>query len=313
MTGALARASRSRADDGFVLVTVMWLLGLLGALASAMALYAVGSVGTLDVYARRVEANAALEGGLNRAVATMLGGRQLAGQEDVTSGRTRVAASWTAETARIDVNYAPAPLLAGLFAGLGATANAAEGYADLIVGLRGLPPEQKRVPGSAYRMDETPAAIYAAAHRLDAKPDPHRPFVDVAQLAEVAGLPPDLMARAAPFLTTYSGIATVDPRICAPEVVEALPDMTRERLRTVLAVRAAAEGGELDDALGPSKPFTSSRGASSVRFRLRADLPGGVSMAAEIVVVPYPRDRVPFRIVSWDEDAPASDARRAGP
>ena len=307
MTGPAPTPRVALGDNGLVLVTVIWLLALLGGVTTAMALYVTSTVGTLDVFAKRLQAEAALEGGLRHAVAAFLaGGMKPSGKDFVRVGDATVTASWIGETARIDLNYAPADLLAGLFVHLGVEPDLADTYARSIVTFRGLPPEAKRSGPGGKPPSETPDAIYAAAHRLDPKPDSHRPFVDVGQLGPAAGLSPAVASRAAPFLTTFSGAAAIDPRIAAREVIEALPEMTRERVLSLLELRERpGDLGTLDDALGPSKPFTSRAPPSSIRFHLRSAMPDGLTVAAQVVVVTYVRDRLPFRVVSWDDEEPS--------
>jgi len=52
-------------------------------------------------------------------------------------------------------------------------------------------------------------------------------FTHVNELSLVLGLPPILVGRALPFLTVFNDHPTVDFLIAVPEVVAALPGMTR--------------------------------------------------------------------------------------
>src|SRR6202043_3081969 len=105
-----------------------------------------------------------------------------------------VAVEFRSEAARIDLNAAPKELLAGLFAGLGARADAAAYYADRIVGWR----QAGEVAG-----ENQEAAAYRTAG-LSYGPR-QGPFSDVGELWLVLGLPPALVERALPFVTVFSG------------------------------------------------------------------------------------------------------------
>lgn len=305
---------RRHADDGLVLVAVIWLLALLGGLVTAMAIFATNTLSMIAVSGDRPRADAAIEAGLTQAVARLLSAREPApGSGTLAVGDATVSFSTLGESARIDVNVASAELLAGLFARLGATSDAAAGYAGRIVALRGVPPVPKEAGGNAHPAgydpnEETPASIAAITQVGRPKPgeaDPHRPFADTLQLASLPGLPPALMARAAPYLTTYSGVAEIDPRWAAPVVIEALPGMTRERVRTLLELRGrpGVDPASLDDALGPAKGLTTTKPVLSTRIAVGAVLADGFTAAAEIVIICYPDDRTPYRVLSWDDEA----------
>lgn len=297
-----------------VLVAVIWLLALLGGLVTAMSIFATNTLSLMAVSGDRPRADAAIEAGLAQAVARLLAARDPApGAGTVVAGDARVSFSWVGETARIDVNRASAALLAGLFARLGAPSDAAAGYAGVIVALRGEPavppsPDGTPRPPGYDPNEETRAGIAALAQGGRLQPgeaDRHAPILDTLQLGSVPGLPPALMARAGPYLTTFSGVPAIDPRWAAPLVIEALPGMTRERVRTVLDLRARpdADPASLDDALGPAKPETTTKPVPATRIAVRAVLADGFTTAAEIVIIHFPDDRTPYRVLSWDDEA----------
>lgn len=302
------------AEDGLVLVAVIWLLALLGGVVSAMSIFATNSLSMIAVAGDRPQADAAIEAGLTQAVARLSSTKEPApGHGTFKVGDATVSFSFLAESARIDVNIASAELLAGLFARFGAPSDVATGYAGVIVALRGEPPVAKDADGKAHPAgydpnEETPAAIAALTQAKKPSPgkaDPHRPIADTLQLASVSGLPPALMARAAPFLTTYSGVAEIDPRWAAPLIIEALPGMTRERVRTLLDLRDRpnADAASLDDALGPAKALTTTKPVLATRVSVHTVLADGFTAAAEIVIIGYPDDRMPYRVLSWDDEA----------
>ena len=129
-----------RRDDGFIVVAVLWILGALAALASIYAIYVTNTVVGLSVNDDRLQAEALVRSGLEltayRLLAEKEDARPSQGAFRFRLGRSNVAVDFRSEAARIDLNMAPKELLAGLFAGLGTRYDAAEYYADRIIGWR---------------------------------------------------------------------------------------------------------------------------------------------------------------------------------
>ena len=95
-------------------------------------------------------------------------------------GSAEVMVEFRAETARIDLNLSPKPVLAGLFVALGVQGDAAEGYADRIVAWR---------TPLASGANDTEGALY----RGKSYGPRHGPFEHVNELALLAGFPPALV------------------------------------------------------------------------------------------------------------------------
>ena len=135
-----AGKSEGHADLGFVLVAVLWILAALATLASIYSVYAVNTVGASHVADDRVQAEASIRAGIEMAVFGQLAVpervRPSHGAFDLRVGRTRVAVRFQSEAARIDLNVAPADLLAGLFAAVGVDLSHATTYADRVIGWR---------------------------------------------------------------------------------------------------------------------------------------------------------------------------------
>ena len=88
----------------------------------------------------RVQAEASIRAGVEMAVFRQLAvpeqARLARGGFDLRVGRTGVAVRFRSEAARIDLNAAPADLLAGLFAAVGVDLAQAKTFADRVVGWR---------------------------------------------------------------------------------------------------------------------------------------------------------------------------------
>ena len=194
------RADAPAAERGFVIVAVLWIIMALSALAVIFSLYLSASAQALALNDTALQTEALVSASLElTAYQLTLAGdkpRPSRGSFHFRMDDADVLVTFTSEAARIDLNFAPKEVLAGLFAGLGATRAAATEDADRIIGWRTRP-----VPGSTN--DEE--ALYAAAG-LNYGPRQSL-FTNVKnELALVAGLPPALVDRALPFVTVWVAV-----------------------------------------------------------------------------------------------------------
>jgi len=296
VTAPLASSTPMRRDDGFIVVAVLWILGALAALASIYAIYVTNTVVSLSVNDDRLQAEALVRSGLE-----LTAYRLLAEKEDVRPtqgafrfrlGRSNVAVDFRSEAARIDLNMAPKELLAGLFAGLGTRYDAAEYYADRIVGWR-----QK---GDVAGQNNEAAAYRTAGLSYGPR---QGPFGDVCELWLVMGLPPALVERALPFLTVYSGRPDIDVLAAAPEVVAALPGMTPDRLYAILGQRGpGAANAQIVQGLLGASPGAPVPGGKAMRVTVRIAFDNGRRVSAEVVILPLDEGEEPFRVLSWHDD-----------
>jgi general secretion pathway protein K len=205
-----------------------------------------------------------------------------------------VSVTFTSEAARIDLNFSPKEVLAGLFAGLGADEAAAKYDAERIVGWRTRP-----APGAN---DEE--ALYQAAGL--GYPPRQALFTHASELALVVGLPAALVDRALPFVTVFNGSSGIDAKIAAPEVLAAFPDRPSDEAKD-------APGGssmQPNDAAGaPEKAAADATTAKSTCYRVEATISfrNGRRTRSEVVIAMG--DKVePYRVLSWQDDVELRDA-----
>jgi general secretion pathway protein K len=259
------------ASDGFILVAVLWILSAFVALVSIYAIYVGRTATALSASDDAVVAEGLISAGVELAVYKVISvskeARPLRGQVAFRMGKASVAADFRSETARIDLNYAPKELLAGLFVALGEQPARAKQYAERIDGWR-MPPKKESDDGEAslYRDAGLGYAPRGAA------------FVHVAELWLVKDFPPALIDRALPYLTVFSGRAEVNPTIAAPEVVAALPD------------KQAAD------------PGITMEGGDTVRVNVHIDFDNGRRRDAEVVILMRAAGSEPYRVLSWTGD-----------
>ena len=288
-------------SDGFILVAVLWILGGLAVLAAIYTIYVVNTATSLQVSIDRIQSDASVSAALE-LTAYYLGAvkpqeRPTRGKFSFRTGSTNVAVDFVSEAARIDLNSAPQPLLAGLFRALGASPEAANADAGRVIGWRS--------PAVSQNLDLDPGKETTDYRNAGLHYDPRlAPFANVQELWLLLGLPPALVERALHYVTVFSGMPAVNIMDAAPEVVAALPGMTPELLNTVLTQRAApaANAAGLLQMLGPAQANATAQGSNATRVRVQVSLAGGRRINAEAVIL-LPEDAPdPYRVLSWTDD-----------
>jgi general secretion pathway protein K len=287
----------NRHSDGFAVVAVLWIVGALATLAAIYAAYIINTTQAFAANDDRIRAEAAVSAAL-ALTATQLDtpkdkpapGR---GHFAFRLGRAHVVVNFISEAARIDLNTAPKPLLAGLFTALGATTAQADSYAEAIVAWR--------TPPKSDGADKEVSLYRAAGLSYDPR---QAPFASTAELWLVRGLPLQLVARALPYVTVFSGQAGIDLRDAAPMVIAALPGMTPDRLTAVLRQRQADPNDDkaLVALLGPLQGAIAAKAGKTTRVNVRIHFNDGRDVQAEAVINVEAGTDGPYRVLSWHDD-----------
>jgi general secretion pathway protein K len=304
-----ARCPYSAASErGFVIVAVLWILAALSALAMIFSVYIANSARVLAVSDVSLQTEALTSASLELTAYQLSATKD---EERPTQGSFRyrlsgadVTVGFVSEAARIDLNAAPKELLKNLFFVLGAGEEQAGEYAERIVAWRTRPAADKA---------ETEEALYRAAG-LAYSPR-QAPFTHVDELALVLGIPRQLVERALPFVTVFSGSPSVDVLIASPEVVAALPGMTTSGLSDFLNTRAGLPHDEaaVGAALGPAKAAATAQQSKAFRVLTAIAFANGRRTAAEAVIALGGKEE-PYRVLSWQDDVvpPVRASTRAG-
>lgn len=290
----LKSGSGGTGQDGFIVVAVLWILGALAILAAVYALYVNQTAAAFVDQNDRVQAEELALAGVELVVYQLTAtprAQASHGSFGFRLGGADVAVNFRSENARIDLNAAPKELLAGLFFALGAGREDADNLADRIIVWR-TPP----TPGTT----DAEALLYRSAGKNYA---PRRgPFQHVNELGLVLGLPSSLFDRALSYLTVYSGLAEVNVRDAAPEVLAALPGMTPESLHVLLAQSEDAPLDVLRARLGSATRYATVEGSMANRVTVDVRFDAKRHNRLEIVVLPLDGDTEPFRILSWRDE-----------
>jgi general secretion pathway protein K len=318
------RAPNSSACDGFIIVAVLWILVAVATLASVYSIYINNSALAVSGMDDGLQAEALVSAGLELTAYRLAvpkdkdkdkdkdndkdkdkdAQRPTRGQFVFRLGRANVTVNYSSETARIDLNAAPKALLAGFFAAIGASNDDADRYADRIIGWRQRPkPMDQAGEAALYRSAGLPYLPRGA------------PFAHASELWLVQGLPPELIRRALPFVTVYSGRPNINVFDAPPELIAALPDMTPARLATFLNQRdtVSRDKDSLSRLLGPDQPGATTEGSNAFRVKINIAFQNGWRTGSEAVILLDAADE-PFQVLSWrndvDTDQPQIATRR---
>jgi general secretion pathway protein K len=287
------RADDETERDGFVIVAVLWMLAALSILATVYASYVISTATGVKNYDENLKAEALVSAGLEltayRELSLPIRSRPTHGQFSFQMDNAVVAVDYRSEASRIDLNVAPKNLLAGLFMALGTRVEDADFYADRVIEWRSARHAQAG-SGSIRNVDY---------------PIRGGKFPNPAELVSVRDLPPELIRRALPFITVYSGIAKVDILDAAPQVIAALPGMNRQRLDAILAARQAETLDEQDllRLLGPARDFATTEAGRTFRVTTYVHFHNGRRTNSQVVILLFNSGKEPFSVLSW-RDSP---------
>ena len=288
-------------ESGFILVVVLWILAALAALLSSYLAYVDNAAFAIQVNDDRLRIRNAISTGIELTAYQLLAspaeGRPPQGAFTVRLARSTINVNFVSESARIDLNAASKGLLAGLFGAVGANPSQAVSFADRVVGWR-IEADQA---GQNSEVEKYKDAGFDYAPRQG-------PFQNVLELPLVLGIPRYILERVLPLVTVYSGIGQIDVRVAPPEVLSALPGMTPEQLQKVLAQRAQnpRDGQALLRLLGSAAAWANATQNPAARIHVQTRLDNGRTAGAEVVILIFPDETEPFRVLSWRDDSDGS-------
>jgi general secretion pathway protein K len=276
---------RSDPRRGVILVTVLWSIALLSALAMAAAVTFRGFAGVMAVERDRVQGDALLSAGLETAAGIIdaLNEAPLLETETTVSLATGSARlRLNDEGGRVDVGKAPAIVLAALLRSVGAPEAAANDVAQRIV--------DRRYPGNAARPRPTQRSTNGTG----------RPFSDLRQLRFIPGMAPEWLSAIEPLATVF-GSDTVNPLTAPPGVIAALPGVDKGQVDTFLKTRRSvpADVDRLVRTLGGAQQYLAVKPQRVASVALTAELTNGYAVGARAVIAVLPQDSEPYRVLIW--------------
>jgi general secretion pathway protein K len=296
----MRRALRPDPRRGVVLVAVLWTIALLSALAMAAGVGFRGFAGALAIDHDRAQAEALFSAGLEVGADLLAkyGGRPLTPVETrlaLPRGAVRVRLS--DELGRIDVNKAPAEVFTSLLSEIGVLGSA-EVAAAIVRWRDGEKIGGARAQEAKTRADET------TAHSQGGKPKQKRTyeqvFTNLDQLTQVPEVTPEIVRRIAPYATVF-GDEKINAATASRQVLRALPAMTAAHVDQLLEARGSGpiDSAGLDRLLGPASQFAQAANHTVARLEMTVALVDGYAAAAEAIIVILPKDRQPYRVLSF--------------
>ncbi|OIQ68350.1 general secretion pathway protein K [mine drainage metagenome] len=299
MTQKPRRAVAASSERGFIIVAVLWILIALSALATIFSVYLSNSAQALAITDTGLQTEALVSASLELTTYQLLiaddKARPALGSFRFRLDNADVLVNFTSEAARVDLNFASKEILANLFAVLGADEKLAKESADRIVGWR------TRPAANAANEEE---ALYGAAGLIYSPRQSF--FTHVNELSLVLGVPPELVDRALPFVTVFSGSPNVDVLIAPPEVIAALPEMTPSALNDFLKQRPtlSRDQAAIAAALGPAQASATIPNSKSFRILTTLRFDNGRRTVSEVVIA-LGDDKDPYHVLSWQDDVEA--------
>jgi general secretion pathway protein K len=293
-----------RADRGFILVSVLWLLALMTLVTMVLLTAVRVDVRAAGQFVRHAEAEA-LADGVMRLVALRLGDRDrrtldAAGlARDGTPlmcahGDAAIAIAVTDVAGLVDLNAASPALLEWLLRGLGAAPDRAAALAAAIVDFR----DEDDVPG----VNGAESAAYLAAGL--AHGPKNAPFETVTELDQVLGMDVALLGRLRAVTTVHSRQPGIDAAV-APHEILAVAAAAGAAGRGAAAPADSPVAGRADI---PSMFRIPSR-ARAYRVIVTVQLPDGGRFAREAVIEPDRTASLGVWIREWT--VPAATATEA--
>lgn len=277
-------------EQGFILIAVLWILGALATLAIVYSYYQREAALNVVNHVEQIQARALAAAGVELAAYQLMaqpGAQPLAGRFDFQQGDATVTVDYRSENSRIDLNFAPPQILAGLFTGLGVDSDSALRYADHIAAWR---------TPLAKGANDTEAAFYQAAGKNYGPR--HGAFQGVYELGLVADIPPLLIDRVLPYLTVYSGRPEINALSATSQVLAAIPGLTPERLQLLLNLRAGPQD-VLRAQIGSSASYITLEASPANRVTVNSQFPNGDLIRSEAVVLLLDNDQQPYKVLSW--------------
>lgn len=293
-----ARAE-NRSDEGWALVSVLWVVSILAMLAAATQMLTVTSYRGEAHAADRAKIGAALDGALTRAVVGISDARieqrwRVDGTPQFFSfaGYT-MRVSVQDELGRFDINLVDDTVLRQLLRQVGVNEATSEVLSDRILDWR------TKSDSSLSRLHGATDADYAAAG-LPWHPR-HGPLQSVSELQLVLGMTPALYARLRPVLTVYTHNPSIDPQVAPREALLALFLGDTAKVDALMRLRNAPLSDELNQSpstrpgfLNPQMPLVGLPLAIHVDTYV-----GRAHYQRETVIELTGDDNRPYLVLSW--------------
>lgn len=280
-----------RGERGIALVAVLGFLAVMSLLAISVVGAARTSISGATRHLARVQAQAAVESGVNLAIVQLIAGRMLAppvlsGSQEFPIGGYKVSVAARPESSKIDLNFADVALLMGMFRAAGADPDQASALASAVQDWRDAD-DLLHLNGAEKKEYEAAGLKHGPANRL---------FESVEELRLVLGVTDAIFNCLRPDVTVHAQRADVDLATASPLVRQAAGVNPNEPTATPPPQQSVISG----QSIGVGEVF---------EITARIDDPGRKIRRAERVVVRITgNQRDPYWTLAVAPANPATDA-----
>ncbi|MBV0934275.1 type II secretion system minor pseudopilin [Marinobacterium weihaiense] len=262
--GAVSRKHRPRRSRGIVLVTVLWVLVLLGLMATNLSLGSRSFSRQVFNAEQGTQARLAADAGISWALWSLQQPGQAGwladgGARQMQLDDTDVTVRLQDESGKLDLNAAPSELLDALLQPWLADSRQ---RAALVAAI-----EDWRDSDDLVRLNGAEAEAYEQAGRITGPGN--RPFERLSELQGVLGMTPALYQALLPSLTLATRSRTVNPQVAPHAVLMALPGASDGVVRGYIRQRREAwqEGLPQPELPFDASPYVSDR-RGGVHYRV---------------------------------------------
>ena len=285
-------------NRGSILVAVLFLAAVISVFVAVATRSLQAGTDASRGFAESLRAEEAMRAAIEQVAAlTGTAGPLRPSSTVVALAGTSVEMTFSDEIGRIDLNQAPIEMLTGIFRVVGVDDAEGRRYAARVIDWRDTDDQLIEEGGAEL-------TAYRGAGRLDGPRN--GPFVHVAELALVLGIPKQVAAAVAPYITVSSGSEMINPLLADPPVLMAIPGLKEDQVRGFLddRVHRNLAPKDLVARLGPVEDYVTVETSNAVRYEGRVRFPGN-DRRFEAVITVTAGDTEPYRILAWDANPPA--------
>lgn len=284
------------AQSGLALIIVLWMLALLSLLGLSYAHTNRAEIQLTRTAMNQAQARAIARAGIQLALHDLL--RPPKNRQFPVDGRQFSPTSGTTlrvmdESGKIDLNKASKALLQSLLSNVLEDADRVNAITDAILDWRD--------GDNAKRLNGAEDDDYSRnAYGYEAKDGP---FNSIGELALVMGMDQSLYSRLQTLITVHSMQARVRLSSAPRSVLLSLPDMTEDRVDTIMQTRASDPNASLAPLLPDTvRPYVFSAGYGNVfNITSEANINGMISRTRAVVLMKRSGNS-PVTFLDWQED-----------
>jgi len=307
------RQCSRRNKTGSAVLVVLVMLGTIAALAAIISRSV--STAAVEMIAARAtsQSEADLNAGIALGVAAILKLDDKMRSADAVAdlANRRINVHITNERGRIDLNVAPAAVLAGLLVAHGVDETEATSLAAAVGDWRGGSASQKLVSAGLGThlpgLDSFDTPIDGGTRETPKQTIGTRYFLHPTQLASVPGFSHELVRSILPSLTVANASNQIDPFIAPRDVLEALPGTNSGQVDGFIEARDGNSGRDTAILLlGVDKTLVTDTAARGWRLEIVSSSRNGRTRRREAIVVVVKGSDPPFHVLYVDDERQAA-------